>query len=406
MRNYKSESLVIIFGFFFTAVAIVGLGFSLQNYSILPQLDEASGGFGDVVEQINGNYNGTAIVGYKIPELQGAVGTEQHCVTSDAQYNMDYCDAIEAHYRETGISGSQNSHLQNGMAFTSGCQIYGERADGTFGYAWAGDKPSCYNGYFKRAKITKPGCSPLPAGKCAPGIGYPENPLDEKYFIAMWWENPTPGDWRGYRWLKTQRVLVKNNVSGKCAIAVPLEKGPGRYTGKAAGLSPELADVTQMYKGYRDYSFRFITNSNHTLGPVNCPGDVVAHTPATLELTLRGTKAYGQGPRVKIFVNGEYFDKIDNVSNSNYQTFRFDVSLGGTTLNREDIQTVALYFDNDASSSVEDRNLFVQKISVSSDEYFPNSAGVSYDRFIPFDNVDVIGGQEGMYWKGVLIFNV
>lgn len=60
-------------------------------------------------------------------------------------------------------------------------------------------------------------------------------------------------------------------------------------------------------------------------------------------------------------------------------------------------------------TSPEDRNLIVQSLRVDATTLLPASPGVTYDRgtgSAAFDGIDVIAGQNGMWWNGALRFAV
>lgn len=66
-------------------------------------------------------------------------------------------------------------------------------------------------------------------------------------------------------------------------------------------------------------------------------------------------------------------------------------------------------FANDAVINGEDRNLIVDSIVVGGQTLRPTDAGVIYDRGTAsglFDGLDVVAGQQSMWWNGALRFRI
>lgn len=125
-----------------------------------------------------------------------------------------------------------------------------------------------------------------------------------------------------------------------------------------------------------------------------------------LVVRARGSAALGVDAKMEVRVDGTVVGVVDVTSTSAFAPYRFDLALMRGVAHRIDVT-----FVNDAyfADLKQDRNLFVESITVGSTRFAANGAGVSYDRgsgAAAFDGNDVIAGQATMAWNGALRFDV
>ncbi|MDX1253070.1 MAG: S8 family serine peptidase, partial [Gammaproteobacteria bacterium] len=120
-------------------------------------------------------------------------------------------------------------------------------------------------------------------------------------------------------------------------------------------------------------------------------------------IRARGTLASGVGPLMELWVDGVRYGSVEVKSPTLIDyVLPADFRVGAET--RLDV-----VFANDAVINGEDRNLIVDSIVVGGQTLRPTDAGVMYDRGTGsglFDGLDVVAGQQGMWWNGALRFRV
>ena len=117
----------------------------------------------------------------------------------------------------------------------------------------------------------------------------------------------------------------------------------------------------------------------------------------------RGTPVAGVYPNMVVRVNGKEA-RTFNVNSAVYTGYTLAANAGAAATHKIDVA-----FINDAYAPPEDRNLLVQSLHVGTTIFMPGGAGVTYDRgagIAAYDGVDVIAGQQGMWWNGALRFTV
>ena len=72
------------------------------------------------------------------------------------------------------------------------------------------------------------------------------------------------------------------------------------------------------------------------------------------------------------------------------------------TVSADSAHKVQVQYDNDGFAGGQDRNLFVNSVSVNGHSYATTDAAVTYDKGA-LDGRDVVKGQSGMWWNGTLV---
>jgi hypothetical protein len=122
----------------------------------------------------------------------------------------------------------------------------------------------------------------------------------------------------------------------------------------------------------------------------------------TVTVRAMGTQAAGVGPIMTVLADGVQIGNVQ-VQVTAYTDFAFPLPAGTTKPARVD-----LVFSNDGSNGAEDRNLYVESISLSGGLTMrPTDAGVTIDMgagTAAFDGLSVIAGQSAILWNAALRF--
>lgn len=127
-----------------------------------------------------------------------------------------------------------------------------------------------------------------------------------------------------------------------------------------------------------------------------------AQTTTTITVRASGRLAANVGPRMDVLVNGVKIGSRE-VRSSSYQDYSFSapaVPAGAK---------VDVVFNNDYLANGEDRNLFVDSMTVHGSTTDAAASGVRFDRGSgakAFDGVDVLPGLKTLFWNGALRFKV
>jgi len=123
-------------------------------------------------------------------------------------------------------------------------------------------------------------------------------------------------------------------------------------------------------------------------GPCNQKSEV------ELLINAKGSQAGGVFALFKVYVNNQ--EVGSGISTANYQSFNYNLSIAAN-----EVTQVKISFENDAVINGEDRNLFVQNITIGDKNIEATGENVTYRRkngsIIPYNGV--------MPWSGDLIFN-
>jgi hypothetical protein len=124
-------------------------------------------------------------------------------------------------------------------------------------------------------------------------------------------------------------------------------------------------------------------------------------TAPTMTVTAKASLAAGVGPLMQVLVNGIQVGAVE-VRSTSYGNYVFTLPALIKTGDRVDI-----VFANDGGTSTEDRNLYVQSLTVNTSTLRPSDPGVSVDigsGAAAFDGVMVIAGQTDILWNASLRF--
>ncbi|MEI6222761.1 MAG: hypothetical protein WCP97_08415 [bacterium] len=198
--------------------------------------------------------------GFSLPFNYGGIGEEQHCANVQEEASLLWKEGSQKHYEKTNPPAEAR---KTGLAWDARCQN-GEDKD----FTWKCPvKPDGYDGFF--AGNTEEGdCCSYPVGTCA--AGFLNAPNDERYYLAMQnWTATTA---------QKHKVLIRNVVTKKAAVARPMETGPsgnlfatgpnGEQVPRIAGLSPELCLVTGCDQSHV-YEFALLDDDTIPVGPVS-----------------------------------------------------------------------------------------------------------------------------------------
>ena len=116
---------------------------------------------------------------------------------------------------------------------------------------------------------------------------------------------------------------------------------------------------------------------------------------ATILVNAKGTAAAGVNAHFTLLVDGHTVGSA--TVGSAAKTYAFT-----TSVSADKAHTVQIQYDNDGFAGGQDRNLFVNSVSVNGHGYAATDAAVTYDKGA-LDGRDVVKGQSGMWWNGTLV---
>ena len=117
--------------------------------------------------------------------------------------------------------------------------------------------------------------------------------------------------------------------------------------------------------------------------------------PTTFTITAYGQSAGGRWPHFVLRLDGKEIGQA-TVSSSDPTKYVFTADVPA-----DSAHALQLEYDNDAFINGQDMNLFVKSFEVNGNHIPVTDRIVTYDKGA-LDGRDVVGGQEGMYWKGAL----
>jgi hypothetical protein len=113
----------------------------------------------------------------------------------------------------------------------------------------------------------------------------------------------------------------------------------------------------------------------------------------------RGSLAGNVGPLMTLFVGGTAVSSVE-VRSTTFADHVF--TLGGAVAPGTRVDVV---FSNDGANATEDRNLYVESLTVNSATLLPTGAGVTVDvgsGAAAFDGINVIAGRTDIFWNAAL----
>ena len=115
----------------------------------------------------------------------------------------------------------------------------------------------------------------------------------------------------------------------------------------------------------------------------------------------RGSLAGNVGPLMTLYVGGTAVSTVE-VRSTTFTDHLFALSAAVAPNTRVDV-----VFSNDGSSGTEDRNLYVESLTLNSATLLPTNPGVTVDRgsgAAAFDGLNVIPGRSDILWNAALRF--
>ncbi|NUB13335.1 secreted sugar hydrolase-like protein (modular protein), partial [Azospirillum brasilense] len=107
----------------------------------------------------------------------------------------------------------------------------------------------------------------------------------------------------------------------------------------------------------------------------------------------------GQAPHFRLLVDGVMIGEAWVAATSS-TSYRFTA-----TVDPDQAHRISIWYDNDGVVNGVDRNLFVGSILVDGQEVKSTDARATYDKGA-VDGKDVVAGQTGLYWGGLLSFGL
>lgn len=196
--------------------------------------------------------------------------------------------------------------------------------------------------------------------------------------------------------MSTTPPFAQTSLITTLACTLMLTACGGGGGGTAASTTTTGADVAA------------VTSANGgtqlTQGAVTTPVAVSAGSNVASPLLVvraRGALAGGVGPIMRVLVNGTVVGEVE-VKSIGFADYSFPVA--ATTQASAQVDVV---FTNDGINGTEDRNLYVDSITIVGRTILPTEAGVTVDLgagAAAFDGVNVIPGQGGILWDAALRF--
>ncbi|WP_158279365.1 carbohydrate-binding domain-containing protein [Azospirillum humicireducens] len=149
--------------------------------------------------------------------------------------------------------------------------------------------------------------------------------------------------------------------------------------------------------GYTDLNAQaLLAKIGETYGAPETPGTGTdATATAAILVNAKGTAAAGVNAHFTLLVDGQAVGGATVGSAAKTYAFTAGVSA-------DSAHTVQIRYDNDGFAGGQDRNLFVDSVTVNGRSYAATDAAVTYDKGAP-DGRDVVEGQSGMWWNGTLV---
>jgi len=125
--------------------------------------------------------------------------------------------------------------------------------------------------------------------------------------------------------------------------------------------------------------------------------------PMPVVVRARASLAQGVGAQMQLWVNGKKVGEA-LVQDTDYADYRFNVNFQAGADAKVDV-----VFVNDAVVGGQDRNLWVDAVTVGDHVMHSSDPGVVLDKGAnasAFDGMDTLTGQSGLYWNGALRFAV
>ena len=125
------------------------------------------------------------------------------------------------------------------------------------------------------------------------------------------------------------------------------------------------------------------------------PAAPVATGASTITVNASGTAAGGVNAHFNLLVDGQKVG--EGVVGSTAKDYSFT-----TNLTADQAHKVQVQYDNDAVVNGQDRNLFVNKVTINGHAVTPTDSAVTYDKGA-LDGLDEAKGQSALWWGGTLV---
>ncbi|WP_431858569.1 carbohydrate-binding domain-containing protein [Azospirillum sp.] len=150
----------------------------------------------------------------------------------------------------------------------------------------------------------------------------------------------------------------------------------------------------------KNVSKSMLTAQDFTLGatttdPTPIPTPVPVPGTTQVVVNAYGTAARGVNAHFNLLIDGVKVGEAMSGTTAKDYTFT-------TTLSTDQAHKVQVQYDNDGSAGNQDRNLFVNKITINGKAVLPTAPIVTYDKGA-LDGKDVTAGQSSMWWNGTLV---
>ncbi|WP_377806386.1 carbohydrate-binding domain-containing protein (plasmid) [Azospirillum sp. A29] len=116
---------------------------------------------------------------------------------------------------------------------------------------------------------------------------------------------------------------------------------------------------------------------------------------AAILVNAKGTAAAGVNAHFTLLVDGHAVGSATVGAAAKNYAFT-------ATVSADSAHKVQIQYDNDGFADGQDRNLFVNSVSVNGHGYAATDAAVTYDKGA-LDGHDVVKGQSGLWWNGTLV---
>ncbi|MBP2303223.1 S8 family serine peptidase [Azospirillum picis] len=123
--------------------------------------------------------------------------------------------------------------------------------------------------------------------------------------------------------------------------------------------------------------------------------DRPATVAAAIQVTAKGTAVAGTNAHFTLLVDGKTIG--DATVGATAQTHAFTTMVAADSAHKVQVQ-----YDNDTATGGQDRNLFIDAVTVNGHAYAATDVAATYDKGA-LDGRDVTSGQDGLWWNGTLV---
>jgi hypothetical protein len=192
---------------------------------------------------------------------------------------------------------------------------------------------------------------------------------------------------------RTQGNAMKNNLHPLTAVALACLLAACGGGGND-GSSPTESSANEQ----QDAPTLTVNQAAGTETGVDEPEIGTTAASGVVTVRARGSLAQNVGPVIELRVQGATVGRAEvrSATNADYP-FQVGAIPAGAT--------VEVVFNNDLMVNGQDRNLFIDSVTVNDTRIASNAQGVVFDRgtgALAFDNIDVLPGLSTLWWNGAL----